>query len=82
MLESVFTLAALSAAHMTMLAYVDPGLGLLAWQAIVASALGCVFYVKKTRSMVFRLFRRAAKSDPGSIPRGPACSPDSHNLGR
>ena len=33
-------------------AYVDPGLGLLIWQSVVATALGLVFYFKKTRDKV------------------------------
>ncbi len=47
---------------MVFVAYIDPGLGLLAWQALVAACLGTVFYLKKTRTwlvgVVMRPFRR------------------------
>lgn len=43
---------------MITLAYVDPGLGLLAWQALVATFLGAIFYIKKTRDFLIRLFQR------------------------
>ena len=36
-------------------AYIDPGVGLLAWQAAVATVLGAVFYLKKTRDGLVRL---------------------------
>jgi hypothetical protein len=35
--------------------YIDPGVGLLAWQALVAAFLGLVFYLKKTRTFVVGL---------------------------
>jgi hypothetical protein len=41
---------------MVILAYVDPGTGLLAWQAIVAACVGAFFYIKKTRDWLKRLF--------------------------
>ncbi|HSU55291.1 MAG TPA: hypothetical protein VLT36_14640 [Candidatus Dormibacteraeota bacterium] len=53
---------------MIILAYVDPGLGLLAWQAIVATFVGLLFYIKKTRNwvvdMIRKPFRRASESAP------------------
>jgi hypothetical protein len=39
-------------------AYVDPGIGLLAWQAVVAAFLGGLFYVRKTRVWLFQLIQR------------------------
>jgi hypothetical protein len=43
---------------MAILAYIDPGTGLLAWQALVAAVVGTFFYVKKTRDwLVQRLCR-------------------------
>jgi hypothetical protein len=36
-----------------MLAYVDPGLGMLIWQTIVAVAVGLLFYLKKIRRAIF-----------------------------
>ena len=43
---------------MVTLAYVDPGLGLLAWQALVATFLGAIFYIKRTRDFLIRLFQK------------------------
>lgn len=40
------------------LAYVDPGLGLLAWQAVVAAFVGAIFYIKKTRDFLVRPFQK------------------------
>jgi hypothetical protein len=43
---------------MIILAYVDPGLGLLAWQALVAAFVGAIFYIKKTRDFLVRSFQK------------------------
>jgi hypothetical protein len=43
---------------MNMLAYIDPGTGLLIWQSIVAAFVGAVFYFKKTRDWILKQFRR------------------------
>ena len=44
------------------IAYIDPGLGALVWQSIVAAFVGFFFYLKKTRQWivggVLKLFRR------------------------
>ena len=44
------------------LAYIDPGLGALLWQTIIAAFVGLLFYLKKTRrwivGMVQKIFRR------------------------
>ena len=52
-----------------MLAYIDPGTGLLIWQTIIAAFVGFLFYLKKTRhwivGMFQKIFRRGKK--PGSI---------------
>ncbi len=40
------------------LAYIDPGLGLLLWQAIVAAFLGVLFYVKRTRAFIVSFFQK------------------------
>ena len=34
------------------LAYIDPGLGALLWQMIVAAFVGFLFYLKKTRRWI------------------------------
>ena len=41
-----------------MLAYIDPGSGLLIWQAVAAVVIGLLFYLKKMRDYVVFLFRR------------------------
>jgi hypothetical protein len=44
------------------LAYIDPGLGALLWQAMVAGFVGFLFYLKKTRrwmaKIILKIFRR------------------------
>jgi hypothetical protein len=66
---------------MMSLAYVDPGLGLLAWQAVVAAFLGLLFYLKKTRQwlgrLCQRLFRRRKVAD-----RAPAAVPGAEEIVR
>ena len=47
----------------TMFAYVDPGLGLLAWQAVVAAFLGLLFYVRKTREKVLGWLRKLFRAN-------------------
>ena len=59
---------------MTMIAYVDPGLGLLAWQALVAAVLGLVFYIKKTREKVLGLLSKRFHNKQ-SPPEGPTRIP-------
>jgi hypothetical protein len=41
---------------MIFVAYIDPGFGLLAWQALVAACVGTLFYLKKTRTWLVGLF--------------------------
>lgn len=48
-------------------AYIDPGVGLLAWQAMVAAVLGLVFYLKKTRRFVIRLVMKLFRRSKGSV---------------
>ena len=40
------------------LAYIDPGLGALLWQMIVAAFVGFLFYLKKTRRWIVGGFRK------------------------
>lgn len=47
---------------MSILAYVDPGLGLLAWQACAAFFIGLLFYVRKTRSWLMQCLRKVVHS--------------------
>ena len=51
------------------LAYIDPGLGVLLWQTIIAAFVGFLFYLKKTRRWIvggfLKMFGRSQKpSDP------------------
>lgn len=43
---------------MEFIAYIDPGAGLLIWQAVVSAVIGLLFYLKKTREFLFAFFRR------------------------
>jgi len=59
----------------TIFAYIDPGMGLLAWQALVAACLGTLSYLKKTRIWLVGLFLRlfhAGKPPKGGAPEVPA----------
>ena len=38
------------------LAYVDPGVGALAWQMVISACVGTMFYLKTTRSWVIKTF--------------------------
>lgn len=44
-------------------AYVDPGSGLLIWQAVIAALVGVVFYLKRSRDVVADFFRRLFRRD-------------------
>ena len=54
-----------------MLAYIDPGIGALLWQTIMAAFVGFLFYLKKTRRWIVGMFRkifgRGPKPPAGSI---------------
>jgi hypothetical protein len=58
------------------LAYIDPGSGLLVWQMIAAAVVGCLFYLKKVRTFLYRLvtkpFKKAAVE--GGTPKAPGAS--------
>ena len=40
------------------LGYIDPGQGMLIWQAIVSAFVGLLFYMKKTRDFIAAGVRR------------------------
>lgn len=40
------------------LGYIDPGLGTLIWQSIVAAVVGFFFYLTKTRRWIVAMFRK------------------------
>ena len=40
------------------LAYIDPGVGALLWQTIIAAFVGFLFYLKKTRRWIVGVFRK------------------------
>ena len=48
---------------MSVLAYIDPGSGALAWQIIGAATVGCLFYVKKARDFFAKLGRKILGRD-------------------
>jgi O-antigen/teichoic acid export membrane protein len=39
-------------------AYIDPGLGALLWQTIIAAFVGFLFYLKRTRRWIVGMFRK------------------------
>ena len=43
------------------LAYIDPGSGILVWQMIAAAVVGCLFYLKKVRTFLYRLVTKPFK---------------------
>ncbi len=42
----------------SLLAYIDPGSGLLIWQVVTAACIGALFYLKKVRKFFGRLGRK------------------------
>ena len=54
---------------MFILGYIDPGFGLLVWQAILAAFFGLLFYLNKTRRWIATSFQKIfswAKPSQGS----------------
>ena len=66
---------------MAILAYVDPGTGLLAWQAVMAAIVGTFFYVKKTRDWLFACFCWAFRWRKIENKDGPRSSPPAPDPG-
>jgi hypothetical protein len=58
---------------MNLWAYIDPGSGLLIWQAVVAFFVGLMFYLKQTREWIIGLFRKLFR---GKRPADAAAKPD------
>jgi hypothetical protein len=52
---------------MIVFAYVDPGLGLLLWQAVVSVFLGLLFYVKKTRNLMLKPFQKLLRPEKSPV---------------
>lgn len=52
---------------MNIFAYIDPGLGLLVWQTILAACIGTLFYLRKTRTWLVGLFKgkKSSEAEPG-----------------
>jgi hypothetical protein len=48
---------------MEFFAYIDPGLGLLLWQSLVAACLGVLFYLKKSRAWIIRMLQKPFKAN-------------------
>ncbi|MCB0740281.1 MAG: hypothetical protein R2796_01770 [Chitinophagaceae bacterium] len=51
------------------LLYIDPGSGSFLVQAIVAAALGIVFYLKSFRNYIVSLFTRKRKKEEENKPQ-------------
>ncbi len=47
-----------------LLAYIDPGIGALLWQSIIAALVGILFYLKKTRRWIVEMFRKMFDRGP------------------
>jgi hypothetical protein len=54
---------------MRLFAYIDPGMGLLLWQSIIAACLGTLFYLKKTRTWIANVLRKLFRvgKPPGKV---------------
>jgi hypothetical protein len=58
-----------------LLAYIDPGVGALLWQSIIAEFVGLLFYLKKTRRWIVGVFRKMfgrGQKPPGVVVEIPA----------
>jgi hypothetical protein len=58
-----------------LLAYIDPGVGALLWQSIIAAFVGLLFYLKKTRRWIVGVFRKMfgrGQKPPGVVVEIPA----------
>ena len=53
-------------------AYIDPGTGSLAYQVVLAAALGAVFFVRRLRASVAAVIRRMVKPPSSERPHDPA----------
>ena len=58
---------------MIIFGYVDPGLGLLLWQAVISAFVGVVFYLRKTRNWILKPFKKLLRrrKDPVAPPLPP-----------
>ena len=52
-------------------AYIDPATGSLAYQVILAAALGAVFFVRRLRTGVAAIVRRLAERSSSEPPQKP-----------
>jgi hypothetical protein len=66
---------------MIFFAYIDPGTGLLAWQALVAAFLGTLFYLKRTRTWLVGLFLRLFRIGKPPAGNAPAVTAPRNDLG-
>ena len=67
--------AVVQSVDMVFFAYIDPGLGLLAWQALVAACIGFLFYLKRTRALFARLFQKLFRTEKPSDDKVPDKAP-------
>jgi len=52
-------------------AYIDPGTGSIAYQLILAAALGAVFFIRRLRARVYSLVRRMSGRSESPPPQEP-----------
>jgi|SRR5208283_1732441 len=55
---SIFNLKLEKFMNIFFLAYVDPGVGALAWQMVISAFVGVLFYLKATRNWVVKTLLR------------------------
>lgn len=67
---------------MILLAYIDPGTGLLIWQTVVAVVLGMLFYVKKIRNWLLAGFHKLFGTHKSSEQEAPKLQPPANDAGR
>ncbi|HSY74940.1 MAG TPA: hypothetical protein VK810_05680 [Dongiaceae bacterium] len=71
-----------------LIAYVDPGLGMLIWQTVVAAFVGTIFYMNKTRRWIVatirNIFSRGGKIEPTTtaVTENPATEVETKNDAR
>jgi len=57
-----------------LLAYIDPGLGALIWQSAIATIVGFVFYLNKTRRWIVKTIRKMSGFGPKTTAISPKIS--------
>jgi len=58
------------------LGYIDPGQGMLIWQAIVSAFVGMLFYLKKTRQFIAGVFCKVFGRNQPNKPETVSIAPE------